>query len=113
GPFGEELPYESGGPTPTAIAVADLNRDRRPDLIVSHWIGKTDRDHGAVGVLLGNGDGTFQEPISYGSGGHAGTSLAISDVNGDGNQDVVVANCEPGGTRTCSSAGPRSSVDSG
>ena len=105
GTLRQAVPYESGGTTATAIAIADLNRDRNPDLIVSNWIGNSDRDHGALGVLLGNGDGTFQHPIPYGSGGHAATSLAISDVNGDGNQDVVVANCEPGGTRTCSSVG--------
>jgi len=43
--------------------------------------------------------------VSYGSGGYGGSSLAISDVNGDGYQDVAVANCDHSGTQTCTKAG--------
>ena len=45
------------GPQPFSVAVADLNRDGNPDLVV------TDRIRGgtAVNVLLGNGDGTFKK----------------------------------------------------
>ena len=89
----------------TGIAVADLDGDDKPDLIVSNWIGANDRSHGAVGVLIGNGDGTFQPPVSYGSGGYGGSSLAISDVNGDRYQDVAVANCDRSGTQTCTNVG--------
>ncbi len=110
GSLRQAVPYGSGGAIATGIAVADLNGDDKPDLIVSNWIGSIDRDNGAVGVLLGDGDGTFQEPVSYGSGGYAGTSLAISDLNRDGNQDVVIAYCDPVGTRTCSSVGSGAGV---
>jgi len=48
--------------------------------------------NGGVGVLLGNGDGTFQAAASYGSGGLGAFSVAVGDVNGDGKLDVVVAN---------------------
>ena len=85
------IPYHSGGAMATGIAVADMDRDDKPDLIVSNWTSATDRGHGAVGVLIGNGDGTFRPPVSYGSGGYGGSSLAIADVNGDDYQDVVVA----------------------
>ena len=47
---------------------------------------------GGVRVLLGNGDGTFQTPVSHESGGGGATSVAIADLNGDGRPDVVVAN---------------------
>ena len=47
--------------------------------------------YGTVGRLLGNGDGTFQTAVSYGSGGEA-MSVAIADVNGDGKPDLLVAN---------------------
>ena len=45
-----------------------------------------------VGVLLGNGDGTFQTAVTYGSGGIEAFSVAVADVNGDGKPDLLVAN---------------------
>src|SRR5208337_4115916 len=41
--------YDSGGTGTNAIAVADVNGDGNPDLIVANNVGN-------VGVLLGNGD---------------------------------------------------------
>ncbi len=48
--------------------------------------------NGTVGVLLGNGDGTFQTAVTYDSGGYEAISVAVADVNGDGKPDLVVAN---------------------
>lgn len=45
-----------------------------------------------VGVLLGNGDGTFRAPLIYSTGGNTPFSVAIADVNGDGKPDLVVVN---------------------
>src|SRR5262245_52636959 len=42
------------GSAPVAVAVADVNRDGHPDLVVAN------RDSSTVSVLLGNGNGTFQ-----------------------------------------------------
>jgi hypothetical protein len=43
-------------------------------------------------VLLGNGDGTFQQSMSYDAGGKGPSSMALADLNGDGKLDLVVTN---------------------
>jgi hypothetical protein len=43
-----------------------------------------------VVVLYGNGNGTFQNP-QYFAAGFGLRSLSISEVNGDGEQDIVTA----------------------
>src|SRR5439155_17478732 len=40
-----------------------------------------------AGVLLGNGDGTFQAALGVSTGG--GSPFAVADVNGDGRPDLV------------------------
>jgi hypothetical protein len=44
-----------------------------------------------VSVLMGNGDGTFQNAVNYGAGGGP-WSVAIGDLNGDDRLDLAVAN---------------------
>jgi len=75
--------YEAYGTL--SVAVADVNVDGYLDVVVVNATGE-------VGVLLGNGDGTFQAAINSDSGGTDTTSLAIGDVNGDGLPDLVVTN---------------------
>src|SRR6202030_1847451 len=55
-----------------------------PDLAVSNLFSDN------VGVLLGNGDGTFQSAVTYDAGGQA-IAVAIADVSGDGTPDLLVA----------------------
>jgi hypothetical protein len=93
GTFHAAQVYSSGGYLATSIAVADVNGDGKPDVLVAHTCGdSTCSDRGVVGVLLGNGDGTFQPAQTYGAGGYRTVSVAVADVNRDGKPDVVVAN---------------------
>jgi hypothetical protein len=74
-----------------SIAVADVNGDGNPDLLVANQCGNSSNCSGTVSVLLGNGDGTFRAAMTYDSGGYYATSLTASDVNGDGKPDIIEA----------------------
>ncbi len=105
--FEPAMTYKSGGfergpedAVAPSIAIGDVNGDGKPDLVVtSECAGRNTGDaicpQGAVSVLLGNGDGTFQPAAVYSAGGDWTSSLALGDVNGDGKPDIVVANCGP------------------
>ncbi len=103
GTFQSEVSYASGGYDDTSALglsypayVADVNGDGKPDLLVVNELGGSGGS-GVIGVLLGNGDGTFQPVVGYGSGGSYATSLVVADVNGDGKPDLVVGNCGASG----------------
>jgi hypothetical protein len=94
GTFQKAATYGSGGHKPGFVAVADVNGDGRLDVVVANECSDSSFTvgFGTVGVLLGNGDGTFQTAVTYGSGGGPTVSLAVADVNSDGKFDIVVAN---------------------
>src|SRR5437867_1595386 len=78
------------GTGPLSMAVGDVNSDGQADLAVDNFDFNI-RGPNTVSVLLGNGDGTFREPVSFGAGVNP-TSVAIGDLNGDGRPDLVVTN---------------------
>jgi hypothetical protein len=93
GTFQAAVSYDSGGIGSTSVAVADVNGDHKPDLLVANNCGAgCSSPKGSVGVLLGNGDGTFQAAVSYASGASAASFVTAADVNGDGKPDILVAN---------------------
>ena len=73
----------------------DFNRDGNADLALNNI-------SGSLGVLLGRGDGTFDDPVTYSYGGYNTHSMSVADINGDGFQDLAVA--------TDGAAGQRQSV---
>ena len=79
------------GKDPIALAIADLNRDGKPDLAV------VDLGNDALSVLLGKGDGTFGAHVDYATGSFP-VSIAIADFNADNSQDLAVANQNNAGT---------------
>jgi hypothetical protein len=94
GTFQPVVTYSSGGQERTALTVADVNGDAIPDLLVTSGclLGDLSCAEGNIGVLAGNGDGTFQPAVLFGSGARFPVSITAVDVNGDGRRDIVVAN---------------------
>ena len=93
GTFLPAVLYDSGGFTAVSIVASDLNGDGRPDLVVATCAASGSNCINAlVGVLLGNGDGTFQPVVTYSTGRDAAIAVAVADLNGDGKADVIVSN---------------------
>src|SRR5580658_1980585 len=82
-PISYNVEYGQPGLQSLSLAVADVNGDGKPDIVISGAQPGNYAD-GVVAVLLGNGDGTFQPPVFYDSGGVGTDSVVIADMNGDG-----------------------------
>ncbi len=120
GTFASAVLYDSGGyHNAAAVIAADVNGDGFIDILATNTCSTAavnpgngsacfdvNLGHfvpGAIGVLLGNGNGTFQTAVTYASGGITPGSLAAVDLNRDGSPDLLVTNAacfSCGGTST-------------
>jgi hypothetical protein len=72
---------------PLAVAVGDFNGDGKQDLATANLISHN------VSILLGDGSGRFGAPRNFATfNGSYPISVAVGDFNGDGRQDLAVAN---------------------
>lgn len=69
---------------PINVATADFNADSRLDLVVAHTVDDT------VYVLLGNGNGTFQNAVAYATGEVLQGDVFVGDFTGDGRLDLFL-----------------------
>jgi hypothetical protein len=88
GTFSNQTTYSTGSDSgPCSIISGDLNNDNQLDIVVANCA--TDN----VCVLLGFGNGTFSNPITYSTGNNSNPySVAVGDFNNDNRLDMVVAN---------------------
>ena len=70
-------------PSPVAVALGDLNGDGKLDAVASNL------SQGALSLLQGRGDGTFDEPVTVPAGPNP-AYLAVADLDGDGLDDIAV-----------------------
>jgi len=71
----------AAGPSPTALALGDLDGDGKGDLAVASGTGVT--------VLINGGKGTFPTPVSYAAGTNP-LAVAIGDLNADAKPDLAL-----------------------
>src|ERR1044071_9160286 len=73
----------NAGSSPFSVTAGGLNWGGQPDLVVANEFS------GNVSVLLGRGDGTFSNRVSY-AAGTGPSSIALGDFNADGKLDMAV-----------------------
>jgi len=104
--------FQSAIQSPTVnawgLAGGDLNGDGAPDLVISAPCGQLPGCGypATIWVLMGNGDGTFQTPVSYSvEDSSSMTPIVLGDFNGDGTLDIMAGNsCGIFSAGTCSGA---------
>lgn len=88
GTFQTPAPLPLPGYQPTTLTVADFNSDGHLDLGITGGGGDL---FGKYTVLLGNGDGTFQSPVTS-PVFHTANSAGYGDLDGDGIADLALTN---------------------
>ena len=76
GTFQAPSSFATGTQPTNATAIGDFNGDGKPDLFVL-------TNSGPASLLLGNGDGTFKAASTVSTGSRP-SSVAVGDLNGDG-----------------------------
>ena len=67
----------------TFVTVNDFNSDGITDIAYA-------TDSGNLAVLIGNGDGTFQTPLTQTTNNPPLLSITSADLDGDGHPDIVM-----------------------
>jgi hypothetical protein len=85
-------PLNPGGAGTESVAVADLDRDNDQDIVLANGGMEEAPQALESSILLNDGTGAFNAPISPGPGATGSRSVAIGDIDGDRFLDLVFTN---------------------
>jgi hypothetical protein len=75
------------GSHPWQVVIGDFNNDTKLDITIAMW------SVNQIGIILGNGDGTFGEPLLYDTGFDISpAAITTGDFNNDSHLDIATAN---------------------
>ena len=84
--WGETRYALAAGSAPVFITTGDFNRDGKVDIAFT-----AAGTNNYLGIMLGNGDGTFQPAVTYAiAGGVSVGGLTVLDANRDGKPDIAL-----------------------
>jgi hypothetical protein len=88
GAFSSQIIFSTGSNSgPWSITIGEFNNDNRLDVAVA------DQWSDNLGVFVGYGNGSFSNQTTYSTGsGSSPWSVAVGDLNDDGQTDIAVAN---------------------
>jgi hypothetical protein len=92
--IGVNLPVFGFNSDPLTVKVADFHGNGKPDILVNQSV--VFGFDTVLTVLPGNGDGTFQAPISHDTGGSPLVGLAVGDFSGNGKLGFAAADTMAG-----------------
>ena len=90
---GTEIDGDGDADSTTGVVVADLNGDTWLDLVVGNFSASEPNK-----LYMGDGDGGFCASVAIGPDTDNTKSVALGDVDGDGDMDLVVGNTGAFGT---------------
>jgi len=94
-PGGSSGPGGNVGYTPNSVAIADVNGDGVPDLLVATTVDQgQNQNPGFAGVYLGvtTTPGTYQAGVQYPITGTNPSGIVVVDLANAGSKDIVVSN---------------------